>query len=158
VPGIDLSIEAGAGEIQLMCRDRVVRRASALALTLSTLTLWACAYPQAGPFGSRAAPPPGGALVTVENQHVLDMRVYLIRGVTPIALGSVGTLERRTFKLSTSMIGHGGTIRLRADPLGSRVTFTSDVIPAAPGDHVSWTLAPSLTLSYFSVRHIVGGV
>lgn len=92
----------------------------------------------------------------MENRHVQDMRVYLIRGYTPIPLGSVGTLERRTFTLPTSMIGHGGTIQLMADPLGSRRTYTSDPIHAVPGDHVRWTLAPSLALSSFSVRRVVG--
>jgi hypothetical protein len=65
-------------------------------------------------------------------------------------------MERRTFPLPTAMIGHAGTIRLMADPLGSRGTFISDFIPASPGDHVRWTLAPSLTLSRFTVRRAVG--
>jgi len=89
---------------------------------------------------------------------VQDMRIYLIRGSAPIALGSVGTMEQRTFALPTAVLGHSGTIRLMADPLGSRATFTSDYIPAAPGDHVRWILAPSLTLSRISVRRVAGGV
>jgi hypothetical protein len=93
----------------------------------------------------------------VENQHLQEMRVYLIRGSTPIALGSVGTMERRTFTLPTALLGHGGVLRLMADPLGSRATFTSDWIPAAPGDHVRWTLAPSLKLSTHSVRRVIAG-
>lgn len=137
-----------------MCHDRIVRLAGAAALMLSTLPLWACTSGTRGPLDP---PRPGGAVLTVENQHVMDMRVYLVRGYTPIALGSVGTMERRTFALPTSMLGHGGTIRLMADPLGSRGTFTSDFIQASPGDHVRWILAPSLSLSRFSVRHVVSG-
>jgi hypothetical protein len=83
------------------------------------------------------------------------MRVCLVRGSTPITLGSVGTMERRTFALSTALLGHSGTIRLMADPLGSRQTFTSELIPAVAGDHVRWTLAPSLALSRFSIRRAV---
>lgn len=138
-----------------MCHDRVVRLAGAAALTLS---LWACtSSSQLWAGGPGDAPTPGGAILTVENQHVQDMRVYLIRGSTPIALGSVGTLERRTFAIPNSVLGNSGSIRLMADPLGSRGTFTSDYIPAMAGDHVRWTLAASLSLSHFSVRRVVGG-
>jgi hypothetical protein len=97
-------------------------------------------------------PNPGGALLTIENHHVQDIRVYLIRASTPIPLGSVGTMERRTFAVPTSQLGHRGTIRLMADPLGSTQTFTSDWVPAAPGDHVEWTLQANLKLSRVSVR------
>lgn len=138
-----------------MCYGQAVRFAGVAALTLS---LWACTSSSqlwAGRPGD--APAPRGALLTVENQHVQDMRVYLIRGSTPIALGSVGTMERRTFALPTAVLGNSGSIRLMADPLGSRGTFTSDYIPAIAGDHVRWTLAPSLALSRFTVRHVVGG-
>ena len=141
-----------------MCHDRVVRLAGAAALTLSTLSWWACtSSSRLWADGAQDGPAPRGALLTVENQHVQDMRVYLVRGSTPIALGSVSTMERRTFTIPTSVLGNSGSIRLMADPLGSRGTFTSDFIPANPGDHVRWTLAPSLALSRFTVRRLVGG-
>lgn len=141
-----------------MRHDRVVRLARAPAATLSTILLCACTHLQPGTSEPLRDPTPGGALLTVENRHVQDMRVYLIRGSTPIPLGSVGTLERRTFTLSTALLGHDGTMRLMADPLGSRATYVSGVIPATPGDHVRWILAPSLALSSFSVRRLAGGL
>lgn len=130
--------------------------AAALVLTLS-LPLGACMSSQLGADRPLDSPTPGGALVTVENRHVLDMRVYLIRGSTPIPLGSVSTLERRTFVVPSSLLGHSGTLRLMADPLGSTATFTSDWIPAAPGDWVEWKLEPNLRLSHFSVRSAMAG-
>jgi hypothetical protein len=146
------------GSILLAIRSgRAIHLAGVTTLTLSTLLLWACASSQLEAHGPSDAPVPGGALVTVENQHVQDMRIYLVRGSVPIALGSVGTMEQRTFAVPTVVLGHSGTIRLMADPLGSRATFTSDYIPATPGDHVRWTLAPRLGLSHFSVRRVVGG-
>ena len=95
---------------------------------------------------------PGGVLLTVTNSHVQDMRIYLLRGTTRIPLGSVSTGERRTFTLPTAMIGHGGAIRLGADPLGDRHMHESEVIPVGLGDQVEWRLAPSLSLSSFWVR------
>lgn len=124
---------------------------------LLSLPLGACASSQSRAFGSLDDDaPPGGALITVENRHVLDMRVYLVRGSNPLPLGTVGTLERRTFPIPTAMLGHQGFVRLMADPVGSRDTHTSDWIPATPGDHLRWTLEPSLTLSTFSVRRVAG--
>lgn len=128
------------------------RVAGTLLLVLSSLPLGACSSSQLGTTRSSDAIAPGGALLTVDNQHVLSMRVYLIRGAVPIPLGSVDTLERRTFALPTSILGHGGAIRLMVDPLGSRRTFTSGWIQAGPGDHVEWKLAASLELSSFFVR------
>ncbi len=92
------------------------------------------------------------ARVTVQNQHVQDMRVYLVRGTTSVPMGFVATLETRTFRVPASLLGHSGTVRLMADPLGSARTFTSPAIPAGPGDQVLWTLAPNLRLSTFTVR------
>jgi hypothetical protein len=88
--------------------------------------------------------------------HVLDMRVYLLRGATQMPLGSVGTLEKRTFAVPSSMVGHDGTVRLVADPMGSRQTYVSDYIQAALGDRVTWSLAPNLKLSQYSVRRVMG--
>lgn len=137
-----------------MIRDitgRITRTALAAAVFLS-LPLGACTSSQLGAHKPLDKPTPGGALITVTNGHVQDMRVYLIRGSTPIPLGSVSTLERRTFAVPTSQLGHTGTVRLMVDPLGSRQTFTSDWIPAVAGDHVEWSLAPNLKLSRVSVR------
>jgi len=126
---------------------------SLLAVMLfSSLPLGACTSSQLGAYKPLDSPTPGGALITVENHHVLDMRVYLIRGSTPIPLGSVGTLERRTFVVPSSEFGHNGAVRLMADPLGSTQTFTSELVSAVPGDHVQWTLESNLKLSRLSVR------
>lgn len=131
------------------------RLAAALLVATASLPLGGCSSSKLREGGFRDTVTPGGALVTVDNQHVLTMRVYLVRGTLPIPLGSVDTLERRTFVLPTSILGHGGALRLMADPLGSRATFTSEWIQAGPGDHVEWKLASSLGLSTFSVRSVV---
>jgi hypothetical protein len=98
---------------------------------------------------------PSGAeslMVEVYNDHVMDMRVYLVRGGTPIPLGSVGSAERRVFRISSAELGHTGYIRLMADPLGSRETYTSDVIQVVAGQRVEWRLAHALALSSVTVR------
>ena len=139
-----------------MCNDRVVRVAGAAALMLSTLSLGACTSAQRGARNPLDAPGPRGAVLTVENQHVMDMRVYLVRGHTRFPVGTVNSMQRQTFALPTSMLGQSGAIRLMADPIGSRNTYTSHLIPAWTGDHVRWTLAASLPFSHFTVRRAAG--
>lgn len=128
------------------------RRFLALALMLATAGLGAC---RAGAYTdgvSSRAPAPGSAFVTVKNQNPRRISVYLLRGSTPVRLGSVDTLEMRTFTVPASMIGPMGAVRLTAEPLGSRTTYASDVIQAGAGDWIEWTLAPSLKLSTVIVR------
>ena len=106
--------------------------------------------------GALGGQSPGGVLVTVENHHAQDVRVYLIRGTTLIRLGTLGTLERRTFAVPTSMTGGFGTLRLAADPLGSGAIHGSPEIAAAAGDHVEWRLEANLGMSRHVVRHAKG--
>ena len=133
-----------------------LRLAGVLLVTTTALPLGACTPSRAGPSGPFDTPAPGGALITVDNQNAQSMRVYLVRGGTPILLGSVDTLERRTFSVPTSMLGHSGTLRLAVHALGSTSTFLSPLIPAAPGDLVEWRLAHELRLSSFAVRRVGG--
>lgn len=123
-------------------------------VTLMTLPLGACSSSQLGPSGSVDRTTPGGVLVTVDNRHVMDIRVYFVRGPSSMPLGSVRTLERRSFALPTSMTGHSGTVQLLADPIGSIETYVTDPIPAYPGDEVRWTLAPALQHSTYHVRQV----
>lgn len=124
-----------------------------LVLLATSLPLGACMSSQLGAnVPSSDVATPRGILLTVENQHPQDIRVYLIRGETPIPLGSVRTLERRTFAVSTAILGHSGAVRLIADPLGSTQRHASVPIPAAAGDRVEWRLESNLKLSSFTVR------
>jgi len=100
-------------------------------------------------------PPPAnaeGLTVEVSDDHVLDMRVYLVRGVTPIPLGSVGSGEHRVFHVSAAELGQSGEIRLMADPLGSQDRFVTEPIGVSPGQRVVWRLAHRLSLSSVTVR------
>lgn len=125
-------------------------RRGALYLLLSAVS--ACA-PKAAPDPFRPVPA-GSVGITVEvvDDHVQDMRVYLVRGSTPIPLGSVGSGERRVFRVSPAELGQSGAIRLMADPLGSQDRFVTEPIQVAPGQRVIWRLAHRLSLSSVTVR------
>lgn len=127
--------------------------ALALTLILLILPLGACTSSRPGAEAPvDVASAPRGALVTVTNGHVQDVRVYVVRDGLQYALGSLTTGQRRSFGVPSSILGHGGRIRLRVDLLGDARTFTSTWIPATTGDHVEWSVGPRLSLSHFTVR------
>jgi len=128
-------------------------RGSRAAFALVLLALSAACAPRATPDPFR--PPPAnaeGLTVEVADDHVLDMRVYLVRGVTPIPLGAVGSGEHRVFHVSAAELGQSGEIRLMADPLGSQDRFVTEPIQISPGQRVVWRLAHRLSLSSVTVR------
>jgi len=128
-----------------------------LALVL-ILPLGACTSSHPGAYASAdAAAAPRGALVTVSNRHVQDVRVYFVRDGLRFPLGSLTAGERRSFGVPLAVLGHGGRFRLRVDLLGDRRSFTSDWIEAARGDHVEWFVQSRLGLSYHWVRPLSGG-
>lgn len=137
-------------------RSRTIRDRTRLAVLIFSLPLGACTSSQLGavrPLDNQAS---GGALITVENHNTETMRIYVVRETSRIPLGPVETLERRTFTVPTSILGHTGVLRLQADPLGSARVYTSRPIPAGPGDQVTWRIAHSPTLSTHSVQRISG--
>jgi hypothetical protein len=131
---------------------RSIRSIRRFAVHLALLAGSACA-PRAAHDPFRPTPTgSGGITVEVVDDHVLDMRVYLVRGVTPIPLGSVGSGERRVFRVSAAELGQSGAIQLMADPLGSQDRFVTEPIQVAPGQRVAWRLAHRLSLSSVTVR------
>lgn len=142
--------------LDAMKKERTTRTLATLAVIAFSLPLGACTSSQLGavrPLDNQAS---GGALITVENHNTATMRIYIVRETSRIPLGPVETLERRTFTVPTSILGHTGVVRLQADPIGSAHVYNSRPIPAGPGDRVTWRIAHSPALSTHSVQRISG--
>lgn len=122
-------------------------RAIAALLVIGLLPLGACTSSQLGASAPDTIALPRGALLTVESQHVMDMRVFLVRPGLRVRLGTLGTLERRTFSLSGVLLGNLGGFWIELVPLGSSDGYTTDWVPAAAGDRVSLRIAHRLPLS-----------
>lgn len=117
-----------------------------------TLPLGACASSQLGASAPDVLAAPRGALVSVQNRHVMDVRVYLVRPGARVRLGALGTMERRDFAVPSELLGLGGGFQLEAVPLGSTRSHMSEWISAVAGDRVEWTVAHRLRLSSVVVR------
>jgi hypothetical protein len=99
------------------------------------------------------APVPANAEVAIEieNHNWSDVVIYLVRGTYSERLGTVGSLNTKTFVFPYRRLGTGGEARLRADPIGSDRTFTSEHLQIQPGQWVKWTLESDLTRSFLGV-------
>jgi hypothetical protein len=90
--------------------------------------------------------------IRVNNHNWSDMTVYLVRNGTRMRLGSVSSLDTRTFEVPTSLLISAGEVRLMADPIGSTRVFTSPPVLIAQGQIAEWRLENSLALSSFWIR------
>ncbi len=99
-----------------------------------------------GPVRSRAE-----VALEVENHGWSDIVIYLVRGTATERLGSVGSLNTKTFVFPFRRLGIGNDIRLRADPIGAVQTFTSENLQVQPGQWIKWTLENDLTRSFLAV-------
>lgn len=106
-------------------------------LTVSTAFLAACA--------SRRNPSSTQEETTllVDNQAVLDMTIYVLRGSERIRLGTAGGLKTTLLKIPPQLIFGATTLRFLADPIGANRTPVSDEIIVTAGDQVTLRIPPS---------------
>ena len=80
------------------------------------------------------------AVLRVDNQGVLDMTVYVMRGAERVRLGIAGALKTTDLPIPADMVFGASTLRFVGDPIGSNRNSVSDQITVAPGDTVTWTV------------------
>ncbi len=98
--------------------------------------LSACMYSQ----GAQQARP--GATLRVDNQGILDMTVYVMRGAERVRLGIAGGLKMTDLPIPPDLLSGPATLRFIGDPIGSNRNSVSDEITVSPGDTVTWTIQP----------------
>jgi hypothetical protein len=86
--------------------------------------------------------PQAAAFVEVENQSFFEMTIYIVRGGNRVRLGNVGGNATEIFEIPRTFVNPGLPIRFLADPIGSRVTPTSQELPVWPGDRVRLRIPP----------------
>jgi len=89
-----------------------------------------------------AQPSQATTVVEVDNQGVLDMTVYVMRGAERVRLGIAGGLKKTALPLPPNIVFGPTTLRFVADPIGSNRNSVSDEITVSPGDTVTWTIRP----------------
>ena len=83
------------------------------------------------------------AVLEVDNQGVLDMTVYVMRGAERVRLGFAGALKKTDLLIPSGMVFGASTLRFVGDPIGSLRNSVSEQITVSPGDTVLWTVRPN---------------
>ncbi len=104
-----------------------------------------------GALGPRPTPYPEVVHVVVDNQYPEDVRVYLVRGDTPIFVGTVGSLERRDFSLGPDLLPLLTDVRLKVRARDGR-TFAAPAMMVDRGQKVVWRLGTAMGSSVITVR------
>ncbi|MFQ6113608.1 MAG: hypothetical protein ACE5NG_05900 [bacterium] len=77
----------------------------------------------------------------VENQNLLDMTIYILRGTQRIRLGLVNSFTTRVFVIPENLVPLYTSLRLLADPVGARETPVSQELFFSPGEEVEMVIS-----------------
>ncbi len=81
--------------------------------------------------------------VLVDNQAVLDMTIYALRGSQRIRLGTATGLSRTRFTLPRGIVFGATSLRFLADPIGSSRTPVSQEITVSEGEEIVLRIPPA---------------
>jgi hypothetical protein len=134
-------------------RPSVVRRSArltplALALT-AALVVGGCGRhsvdtePQADPNAPTE--------LTVNNQHWLDVIIYISHDGQTTRVGTVTATSTAVFNLAPWMLGQSRLIRLVGDPVGEDGNIGTELLKVQPGQIIEWRLESQLARSSVSV-------
>jgi len=99
--------------------------------------------PEADPY----APTP----LTVENNHWLDIVIFVYHDGELSRVGTVTAASSTNFFLPSWMIGQSRNIRLLGDPIGSEASARTETIHIQPGQFIEWRLESQLARSTVAV-------
>ena len=87
------------------------------------------------------AEPQGEITVHVVNRNRIDVRVYVSHsGGIRTRLGLAVAFTTTDFSVPLRLLGAGHEYRLLGDPLGLRISLTTETLFGQAGDDVTWQL------------------
>jgi hypothetical protein len=120
---------------------------AALALVASGCGGYQNVEDDAAPEADPLAPTP----LTVDNNHWLDIVVFVFHDGELSRVGTVTAASSTNFFLPNWMIGQSRNIRLLADPIGSEDAVGTETIHIQPGQFIEWRLESQLARSTVAV-------
>jgi hypothetical protein len=99
----------------------------------------------AGPLACRSARPGAAvdrATVTVENQRLTDVTVYVLNSGQRIRLGRVGAHRSERFGIPAGIVSAAKEVEFLAESLSGRTQAVSQRIWVQPGDNVRLFVSP----------------
>lgn len=80
--------------------------------------------------------------VVVDNQSVVDMTIYVLRGGQRIRLGMAGGLRKTKFTIPQGIVFGPTPVRFLADPIGSSRAPISEEITVSQGEEIGLQIPP----------------
>lgn len=121
------------------------------ALAIASLP-WLVACGKSGSSDESAPAVREGMTLYVANHNLLDIRVYLVRDDERRKIGVVPSMVSSVFHISAAELGGAHELRLLADPIGARESFSTAPIPIQPGAIIEWQVEKNLKLSSILLR------
>src|SRR5690348_8719747 len=89
--------------------------------------------------------------LTVDNNHWLDVVVYVFHDGEFSRVGTVTAASSTSFDLPAWMVGQTRNIRLLGHPIGSNDGVRTELIHIQPGQFIEWRLESQLARSTVAV-------
>jgi hypothetical protein len=122
------------------------------AATLLCLTLLGCSSASGGALAVRASGAPAPiTFIEIDNRHWSTVTIYAIRDGMRRRLGTAVPAHTTSLRVPAHLIAPFGRLQLQAVPDGGSPGITTDRLPIAPGQRVSWTLQARLEMSSIGV-------
>jgi hypothetical protein len=91
------------------------------------------------------------AKLVVQNQSWSDVAVYLVSGGRRARVGTVASMSSGQFAVPDAYILGVSDITVQADPIGSKITYTSEPIQVFPGARINLQVANTIRMSSYGV-------
>jgi len=125
--------------------------AAAATVVASAATITGCA-PTTSLNDLAIGPAPSqGVTLYVVNRNIEDVRVYLLRGSTPVPVGTVGAMQSRSFRVSRAEMGSSRVLRLSVVATPSRARIAMIPVDVEPGQTVEAWIGTNLRHSNIQI-------
>mgnify|MGYP001187639441 FL=1 len=118
---------------------------------LVLLTLGACAPVAGGESGFPAPAASEDVHIRIQNNNWADVAVYVIRHGMRSRIGTVSSMSQEVFAVPRGLVPPGADVQLLVDPIGSRITYTTEPILVSPGQTIDMNVENNLRLTNWAV-------
>ncbi len=120
-------------------------------MPLAALAMAAACGTAMGGADQAGVPGPDQQVIQVHNRGWQPVRVYVLRGSSPIRLGRVEALGTQQFALRPGMLGTTGKLQLMLRPLGPGPGYTIDPVRVGDNGFVELDVEREIRLSSVAV-------
>ncbi|HEX6576175.1 MAG TPA: hypothetical protein VF042_14505 [Gemmatimonadaceae bacterium] len=107
-------------------------------LAVASLVIGACASSGTNAAAGQRSP----AVIVVDNEGLLDMTIYVLRGSQRVRIGTATGLSRTRMTIPVSLTNGVTSLRFVADPIGGTRNSVSEEITISEGEELGLRIPP----------------